>query len=71
MTITASQIGEQYPVKAKTFLADVTSFVAMRQAASEIHTSFGRADHIVFAVAIGSGKYGFPFWNLEAKEDRR
>src|SRR6202020_2667434 len=25
----------------------------------------GRTDHIVFAVGIGSGKYGFPFWNLE------
>ena len=26
---------------------------------------FGRCDHVVFAVGVGSGKFGFPFWNLE------
>jgi len=24
----------------------------------------GRVDHVVFAVGIGSGKFGFPFWNV-------
>ena len=35
------------------------------QAADGIHAALGRTDHVVHAVAVGSGKYGFPFWNLE------
>jgi glucose 1-dehydrogenase/sorbitol-6-phosphate 2-dehydrogenase len=27
--------------------------------------SLGDIDHVVFSVGIGSGKFGFPFWNLE------
>lgn len=46
-------------------VADVTDYAAMKRAATEIKASLGRIDHVVFAVAIGSGKYGFPFWNLE------
>jgi NAD(P)-dependent dehydrogenase (short-subunit alcohol dehydrogenase family) len=36
----------------------------MQAAAAEVLSGLGRIDHVVFAVAIGSGKYGFPFWNL-------
>ena len=25
----------------------------------------GEADHVIFCVGIGSGKFGFPFWNLD------
>src|SRR5262245_14313831 len=42
-------------------VADVTDYSAMKAAAAEV----GRVDHVVFAVAISSGKFGFPFWNLE------
>jgi NAD(P)-dependent dehydrogenase (short-subunit alcohol dehydrogenase family) len=58
---TARQLGE----RCRAVIADVTDFEAMKLAATEVATHFGRTDHIVFAVAIGSGKYGFPFWNLE------
>src|SRR3712207_1260704 len=37
----------------------------MQRAAEQFHADLGRIDHLVFAVAIGSGKFGFPFWNLE------
>jgi NAD(P)-dependent dehydrogenase (short-subunit alcohol dehydrogenase family) len=40
----------------------------MEQAAREVLARFGRCDHVVLAAAIGSGKFGFPFWNL-APED--
>lgn len=50
---------------ARAWVADVTDYEAMRQAAAGIHAHWGRLDHVVFAVGIGSGKYGFPFWNLE------
>lgn len=46
-------------------IADVTSYEALQRAVAEIMASLGRIDHVVFAVGIGSGKYGFPFWNLE------
>ncbi|MBY0233041.1 MAG: SDR family oxidoreductase [Gemmataceae bacterium] len=45
-------------------VADATDYPAMQRAASEAVATLGRVDHVVFAVAIGSGKFGFPFWNL-------
>lgn len=40
--------------------ADVTSFEKMQTLA----TTFNDVDHVIFSVGIGSGKSGFPFWNL-------
>jgi NAD(P)-dependent dehydrogenase (short-subunit alcohol dehydrogenase family) len=45
--------------------ADVTDLHAIRTAAATIQDRFGRSDHVVFAAAVGSGRYDFPFWNLE------
>src|SRR5207244_2299591 len=45
--------------------ADATEFAAMRGAADLVRERFGRCDHVVYAAAVGSGKFGFPFWNLE------
>ncbi len=46
-------------------VADVTDYTAVRRAAEAVRSYFGRCDHVVFAVGVGSGKFGFPFWNLE------
>jgi NAD(P)-dependent dehydrogenase (short-subunit alcohol dehydrogenase family) len=46
-------------------VADVTDYTAVRRAAEAVQTYFGRCDHVIFAVGVGSGKFGFPFWNLE------
>lgn len=40
---------------------DVTSYSRVQDFAREI----GEIDHVVFSVGAGSGKYGFPFWNLD------
>lgn len=40
---------------------DVTSFDQVRSAVE----SFKPLNHVVFSVGLGSGKFGFPFWNLE------
>lgn len=45
--------------------ADVTDYGAIRSAASELLQHLGRVDHVIYAAAVGSGKYGFPYWNLE------
>jgi 2-hydroxycyclohexanecarboxyl-CoA dehydrogenase len=62
---TARTVAEEHGVRVLPFVGDVTDLEAMRRAAAEVEAGLGRIDHVVFAVAIGSGKYGFPFWNLE------
>ncbi|HSQ56931.1 MAG TPA: SDR family oxidoreductase [Gemmata sp.] len=51
-----------------TVVADVTDYQAIRRAAAEFVAMEGRIDHVIFAAAIGSGKFGFPFWNLEPSD---
>jgi NAD(P)-dependent dehydrogenase (short-subunit alcohol dehydrogenase family) len=52
------------PVRAKAHVADVTDYERMQQLAAEIATEVGPVRHVVFAAGAGSGKFGFPFWNL-------
>jgi len=40
---------------------DVTNYATVKAFAA----GFEAVDHLVFCVGIGSGKFGFPFWNLE------
>jgi NAD(P)-dependent dehydrogenase (short-subunit alcohol dehydrogenase family) len=68
---TAAEIGKQHGVRSLAIPADVTHYDAIRQAAADIHAALGRTDHVVFAVGLGSGKYGFPFWNLEPADWER
>lgn len=65
VSATATELAKQHRVRAQAYSLDVTKEELVRQAAGEIHKAFGRVDHLLFAVGIGSGKYGFPFWNLE------
>jgi NAD(P)-dependent dehydrogenase (short-subunit alcohol dehydrogenase family) len=51
--------------------ADVTKYDDLRLAAGEILAKRGRMDHVVFAAGAGSGKFGFPFWNLEPADWQR
>jgi NAD(P)-dependent dehydrogenase (short-subunit alcohol dehydrogenase family) len=44
---------------------DVTDYAAVKAAALDLRSRLGRVDHVVFAAGIGSGKFGFPFWQLE------
>lgn len=43
---------------------DATSYPQVRAFAE----SCGDVDHVVFSVGVGSGKFGFPFWNLEPSD---
>jgi NAD(P)-dependent dehydrogenase (short-subunit alcohol dehydrogenase family) len=43
---------------------DVTSYAEVSAAAGMI----GDVDHVIFCVGVGSGKFGFPFWNLEPSD---
>lgn len=44
---------------------DVTDFAAIERLAEDVSRRYGRIDHVFFAAGVGSGKYGFPFWNLQ------
>ena len=60
----ASEIGKRFGVQSRAIVGDVMQLDALTRAAADIRAALGRLDHVVFAVAIGSGKFGFPFWNL-------
>jgi 2-hydroxycyclohexanecarboxyl-CoA dehydrogenase len=61
----AAEIARHFRVQTDAVAVDVTDYPALRQAAAAVPTRLGGVAHIVCAAAIGSGKYGFPFWNLE------
>ncbi|RUL87621.1 SDR family NAD(P)-dependent oxidoreductase [Tautonia sociabilis] len=50
------------------YVADVTDPELMRQVADDTLRDLGRVDHLVYAAAVGSGKFGMPFWNLEPED---
>jgi 2-hydroxycyclohexanecarboxyl-CoA dehydrogenase len=60
----AASIAAETGVAAVGCIADATDFAAMREAAAAIRNSLGSPHHLVYAAGRGSGKYGFPFWNL-------
>ncbi len=64
----ARSLGEEYGIRTLGLCADATQYAAMQDAAQSFATQLGRLDHIVFAVGIGSGKFGFPFWNLKPED---
>jgi len=47
---------------------DVADFEAVKRSAKDLASKFGQIDHVVFSVGIGSGKFGFPFWNVEPRD---
>lgn len=61
----ASGIAEEFSVRAVGLKVDITDEAATRKATRETVSQFGRIDCLVHAAAIGSGKFGFPFTNLE------
>ncbi|HEX8199155.1 MAG TPA: SDR family oxidoreductase [Isosphaeraceae bacterium] len=61
----ARQHQETGAARSVALVADATDSGAMRGVAEEVRGRFGRCDHVVYAAAVGSGKFGFPFWNLE------
>jgi NAD(P)-dependent dehydrogenase (short-subunit alcohol dehydrogenase family) len=42
----------------------VTDYAAVQSAAARAREQLGPVRHVVYAAGCGSGKFGFPFWNL-------
>ncbi|APW64239.1 SDR family NAD(P)-dependent oxidoreductase [Paludisphaera borealis] len=49
-------------------VVDATDFDAVRGAADDVRGRLGRCDHVVYAAGVGSGKFGFPFWELDPSD---
>lgn len=47
---------------------DVVDFRAVQAATLCVTSELGPANHIVYAAGMGSGKFGFPFWNLQPSD---
>ena len=45
-------------------VADVTDYSAIQAAAKRVEDTLDRVQHVIYAAGMGSGKFGFPFWNL-------
>ena len=71
VTDLATELEREQSVHAVGYQADVADFQAVGQMAQSVLTDFGRCDHVVVAAGVGSGKYGFPFWNLEPDDWER
>ncbi len=42
--------------------------VAQPQSVRDFAASFARIDHVIYSVGVSSGKFGFPFWNVDAED---
>jgi NAD(P)-dependent dehydrogenase (short-subunit alcohol dehydrogenase family) len=49
-------------------VADVTDYSAVQGAARRAAGTLGPPNHILYTAGMGSGKFGFPFWNLEPSD---
>lgn len=47
---------------------DATNERAVAEFAAEVESELSGCDHLVYAAGSGSGKYGFPFWNLQPSD---
>lgn len=50
---------------------DVGDGDSVRAGWARVESEMGAVDHVVHAAAVGSGKFGFPFWNLEPRDWER
>ncbi|HTU17207.1 MAG TPA: SDR family oxidoreductase [Gemmataceae bacterium] len=64
----AHQLAEHNSIRSLPFAVDVTDLASVRRAADDTARELGRIDHLIYAAAVGSGKYGFPFWSLEPSD---
>lgn len=51
--------------RSRAIVLDAADFGAVKAAEQKLVAELGKVDHIVFAVGVGSGKFGFPFWSLD------
>lgn len=61
----ATAIAQEFGRRAHAIPVDVSNYDAVQTAVKETESELGPISHVVHAAAIGSGKFGVPFTNLE------
>ena len=61
----AAALADEFAVAVHGAAVDIGQFAAVEQASQETEEKLGPVKHLVHAAAMGSGKYGFPFTNLQ------
>ena len=64
----ARDLAGDEPARAIAHVVDVTDYPAILEVSEQVRSDYGRCDHVVFAAGVGSGKFGFPFWNLDPSD---
>lgn len=64
VNLLADHLETEYGVKGLAVVGDMADYAAMERGAYQVLSRWQRCDHVVYAAAIGSGRYGFPFWKL-------
>ncbi len=64
----AAAIAADFAPPALGLVVDVRDFTAVQAAAHTTETALGNISHLVHAAAVGSGKFGFPFTNLNPSD---
>ena len=60
----AEEIGRECSAQVIGLVCDVTDYVQLPAAVVMVQQRLGTPRHLVYAAGMGSGKFGFPFWNL-------
>lgn len=68
VTDTATAIQTAASVPTLGLQADVTDYAGIESSVATILSEWSQVQHVVFAVGIGSGKFGFPFWNVPPQD---
>jgi 2-hydroxycyclohexanecarboxyl-CoA dehydrogenase len=61
----AAALEEKFKRRCLGLRVDVTDYAAVQDAVRATEASLGAIEHLVHAAATGSGKFGFPFTNLQ------
>lgn len=64
----ASDLATKFGVTTLGQRVDISDWKGVQEATAGALQHAQAIDHVVHAAAIGSGKFGFPFWNLEPKD---
>src|SRR5262245_59291335 len=68
VTDKAAALTQQFGGRSLGKTVDISDDAAVQAAIRETEAAFGTISHLVHAAAMGSGKFGFPFTNLEPND---
>ena len=68
VTTAAENLQKQSDTNIMSAVLDATNLQQVTTAVEKTLAELGPCQHVIYAAGAGSGKYGFPFWNLEPSD---